>query len=762
VFEDVDIDDDLHNNIPAKLTIPKTNRPDRDRIDDKTMTYCEMVSSKLRNFGDTAKKQFYKFNNLTIDLRKALADLSNLVNNKNIVICKSDKDGKIIIVDFKDYNQIMRREMSNFDKLSNCNTTNINKYLDNIRTTTEKSIINLHKLGTIDDTLLKHVIGFKCYHNGAYKKIPGINSKYFNCYKTAYAYPLFKTHKILPEELLSISVHDIPIRLLQSAGFITTSRVTAFLENLLNPISIEFCQFEINEYCRDSKQYLIDLTKWKSQITSKNIDTLYINTADVKSLYPNISRELVKEATTHTLKRHSCYTDITISIIVDLILYCLNNVVVQHESDFYTQNKGIITGDNHSVSLANITLHFIILPIAETLNKAIIFKRFIDDITWIADGEEINNLIITTLTECFKNAQLELHFKTINTTQQGNKLEFLDVEHNISQVHTAGFYTQDYIKPTAVNRLFINGASFHPPHLFKAIVYGEATRLRRINEDNNSYIKSLNRLKKKCLESGFNKNLTTDIINKASDWKERFHPPSRRKEINNHNNKKLIWATPYASILRLNKKERNIKPNSMIVYKKPTTIGNILTNYQKIAHNKLEKVSVLGGSHPCNKCALCGNHGKHKNMINSTNYIYTNDNIKIKLKQNLNCSNYGIYSAQCNICKDIYVGQTKNKFSVRWSSHRHFWNNNQKKHTGNNKQNHNLNKDRAALFNHFLIKHKDITQDKNKALDITDCYNVIFLQEPTNTCNLDFLESKWISKLKATININKTIIPEIK
>ena len=96
------------------------------------------------------------------------------------------------------------------------------------------------------------------------------------------------------------------------------------------------------------------------------------------------------------------------------------------------------------------------------------------------------------------------------------------------------------------------------------------------------------------------------------------------------------------------------------------------------------------------------------------------------------------------------------------SSHRHFCNNNKKKHTGNNKQNHNLSKDRAALFNHFLIKHKYITQDKNMDLDITDCYNVIFLQEPTNTYNLDFLESKWISKLKATININKTIIPEIK
>ena len=51
---------------------------------------------------------------------------------------------------------------------------------------------------------------------------------------------------------------EFPFRLLQSAVYITTSGVTAFLELLLNPISENFCQNSINEQCRDNKNYFYE------------------------------------------------------------------------------------------------------------------------------------------------------------------------------------------------------------------------------------------------------------------------------------------------------------------------------------------------------------------------------------------------------------------------------------------------------------------------------------------------------------------------
>ena len=40
------------------------------------MAYCEMISSKLRNFGSTAKASYNKSNNLTKLLRTAPKELS--------------------------------------------------------------------------------------------------------------------------------------------------------------------------------------------------------------------------------------------------------------------------------------------------------------------------------------------------------------------------------------------------------------------------------------------------------------------------------------------------------------------------------------------------------------------------------------------------------------------------------------------------------------------------------------------------------------
>ena len=71
---------------------------------------------------------------------------------------------------------------------------------------------------------------------------------------------------------------------------------------------------------------------------------------------------------------------------MDLALFCLNNVVIQYKEGFFTQSIGIVTGDNHYVSLANITLHCVILPVSEIINQAVLFKRYIDDIIWLSFG----------------------------------------------------------------------------------------------------------------------------------------------------------------------------------------------------------------------------------------------------------------------------------------------------------------------------------------------------------------------------------------
>ena len=74
----------------------------------------------------------------------------------------------------------------------------------------------------------------------------------------------------------------------------------------------------------------------------------------------------------------------------------------------------------------------------------------------------------------------------------------------VGNSHIGGFYTRDFVKPTALDRTFLNGKSFHPTHIFKSIVFSEAVRLRRLNKTQFDYLASLERLKQKCIHSQFN------------------------------------------------------------------------------------------------------------------------------------------------------------------------------------------------------------------------------------------------------------------
>ena len=120
------------------------------------------------------------------------------------------------------------------------------------------------------------------------------------------------------------------------------------------------------------------LEMWKEHLTKK-LETakpkpvFSIVAADGKALYPNLYRDTVTKALECALEKQSDYSAEARKIIVELNKSCLNNVVTQYWDQLYIQKSGIITGDNNSVALANITVHYILQPIADVLNEAELF-----------------------------------------------------------------------------------------------------------------------------------------------------------------------------------------------------------------------------------------------------------------------------------------------------------------------------------------------------------------------------------------------------
>ena len=50
-------------------------------------------------------------------------------------------------------------------------------------------------------------------------------------------YPLFKSHKLTPEELKGVDILNIPTRLVLSVGNAYLSRITTLLEEILNQLA---------------------------------------------------------------------------------------------------------------------------------------------------------------------------------------------------------------------------------------------------------------------------------------------------------------------------------------------------------------------------------------------------------------------------------------------------------------------------------------------------------------------------------------------
>jgi len=105
--------------------------------------------------------------------------------------------------------------------------------------------------------------------------------------------------------------------------------------------------------------------------------------------------------------------------------------------------------------------------------------------------------------------------------------------------------------------------------------------------------------------------------------------------------------------------------------------------------------------------------------------------------------------ATCVVCHEKYFGQTKNKFSTRWSSHCSNWNRPNCEIDENNK-------DKVALLRHFSEFHSDVNRPP-----IHETYTVTFVEEP-NSLSLDFCEDKWYHKLNAQINIQNKILPRVR
>jgi len=83
------------------------------------------------------------------------------------------------------------------------------------------------------------------------------------------------------------------------------------------------------------------------------------------------------------------------------------------------------------------------------LNEAELFRRLIDDMSWISASKLLNGRIRQALASAFANSSLELTLRQACAAEQTNEVEYLDVNQGINTADDFGFVTKDFAKPTA-------------------------------------------------------------------------------------------------------------------------------------------------------------------------------------------------------------------------------------------------------------------------------------------------------------------------
>ena len=177
--------------------------------------------------------------------------------------------------------------------------------------------------------------------------------------------------------------------------------------------------------CKDSKSYLEDLETWKKSCDDKNC---ILSTVDVVNLYPSLLIDLVTKALVEALELCSVFETPLIKYLVSVSEIALRNNFIVFQEKYFKQKKGIITGDNNSVVLANILLHHTMMK-ATKLNIALFIRRYIDDILLISESNTVSIEILESLKITFKKYDLDLT-STIMSAESGmDALPILDIEY---------------------------------------------------------------------------------------------------------------------------------------------------------------------------------------------------------------------------------------------------------------------------------------------------------------------------------------------
>ena len=252
--------------LPQKLKTKSRSLPE---FNDNLLTsVTEKIKDGIKSIVIPRKRK----HNLTPLEAKGQKWCRKAIKERKVYITKVDKGGCILILNAVDVDTIMKEtlnEPTKFEELED-------DPRDEIRKQIKATVIDLAKRGFVT---LEEVLSIS-----GHTKRGGTSRAHEFVVTKPYMYPLFKLHKLTPEDIKSKTVP--PTRMVTSGVGGPTYRLGLFLDALLKPVVQTYCQGEL---IRDSTDFLVELQKLEQSVASKGMKL--VGTLDVNPKSAGLSVE---------------------------------------------------------------------------------------------------------------------------------------------------------------------------------------------------------------------------------------------------------------------------------------------------------------------------------------------------------------------------------------------------------------------------------------------------------------------------------------
>lgn len=544
--------------------------------------------------------------------------LQSLRDNDNIVIKQADKGGAVVVWRKDLYRAEAERQLSD---------TSSYQLLEKDQSSNHQTIIKSTVTGFIKK-----------------KELPNNAVNLINTApRTAEFYMLPKIHK-----------PNIPGRPIISAHSCPTALISQYLDDVMRPM-VE----SLPTYVKDSSHALRIFDTFKF-----NGDTNFVFTMDVSSLYTSIPHDAGLKALRHFLdqREHKYPATATLLRLAELVL-TLNNFTFN--GCHYLQVRGVAMGTKFGPAYACLFMGYIEQEFIRSYSGHVpnLFLRYIDDYFGATSGtREDLELFITHLS----NYHPSIKFTSAISEET---VPFLDLAVSI-QPDTRSLTTSIYYKPTDAHNYLLHSSS-HPPKCKDSIPYSQLLRLRRICSSEEDFKSNSQTMAEYFAERDYPETTIQDAVRRVSDIERTtalepsvhddqdriplviaYHPANL--PIRN------ILLKHYTTLSNDNTTQHIFDKPPLVSFRRERNIANYLIRASFPDPRHLPKGTKPCGGRLCHTCKfIAPNIAKLKGPSGTVN-----------ISQSFTCKSHNlIYAIICKKCGKLYIGETKNQLSVRFSAH---------------------------------------------------------------------------------------------